>query len=84
MTAFVDKLIVPAMKGRGPVALPTIYRKVRKQARMKHYKLSKHWRATVRNTLQRHCPDSDKCFDRKLFIHHDAGVWEHNPANGTS
>ena len=77
--SFATKLIVPAMKGRGAMPLPAIYSKVRKQARMKHHRLSKHWRATVRNTLQRHCPTSEKYIDWNLFIHRDSGIWEHRP-----
>jgi hypothetical protein len=77
--SFVDDLIVPAMRGRGALSLPSIYGAVKARAHQKGHRLSPSWRATVRNTLQRHTSSSAKCFKRQLFVHHNPGVWEHRP-----
>jgi hypothetical protein len=72
----VERLVAPAMRGRGKMTTPEIYRAVKVRAGMAHLKLSPKWRATVRNTLQRYCEESEKFTGEVLFIHHEKGVWE--------
>jgi hypothetical protein len=72
---FADRLIVPIMKGRGQLTLPQIYRGVRIRARTGGIRLTKHWRSTIRNTLQRHCKENRKFCGEARFKNHTRGVW---------
>jgi len=72
----VDRLIVPAMRGRGQMPVDQIYRAVKSRAKKSKLRLTPHWRATVRNTLQRYCKHNEKFVGEFHFIHHDRGIWE--------
>jgi hypothetical protein len=72
---FADRLILPALKKQGPMALTDIYVNVRQIAKRKHVKLTPHWQATVRNTLQRHCKGHSKQRGKVRFIHYCHGTW---------
>lgn len=72
----VDRLILPAMRKQGPLTNKEIYALVRLRARQHHLRLTPHWRATVRNTLQRHAKDHPKCGDRPLFVHLERNLWK--------
>lgn len=69
-------LIAYAMLGQGKMETTKIYKRVEAIAKRKGWPLSKHWRSTVRNTLQRHCRGNSKFISPYLFINHDRGVWE--------
>lgn len=69
-------IVASAMHGRGRMNTPMIYVSVRTLASKYGIKLSPHWRATVRNTMQRHCRRHPKYIKPDLFIHHGRGVWE--------
>lgn len=69
-------LIVPAMYGRGKMRLREIYFYVERVAKANGIKLSPHWKATVRNTLQRHCRGNAKYRKPNYFHHVRRGVWE--------
>lgn len=71
----VDRLIIPAMK-RKPMTNKEIYIAVRRYAKRNHHRLTPHWKATVRNTLQRHAKGEPKCGERALFIHLDRNLWK--------
>ena len=73
---FADRLIVPAMIGRGEFTMPQIYKGVRRLAKRRGVKLSPYWRSTVRNTLRRHCKQSLKYRKPHYFHHVKRGVWE--------
>lgn len=64
--------IALAMKHRGPMATEDIYRVYKRR----FGRPSPHWRATVRNTLQRGCRRNPKFMGKALFIHRSKGVWE--------
>ena len=68
--------IARAMSGHGKMNNQQIYRRFRFQAKRGHRRLSPHWKATVRNTLQRHSKQSPKFRKPYLFIHHSDNVWE--------
>lgn len=70
------ELIARAIHGRGPMTNKQIYSYVRKLAKHQRWKLTPNWRATVRNTLQRHCRQSGKFVEPQLFIHRNHSVWE--------
>jgi hypothetical protein len=70
------ELITCAMRGEGKMPNSTIYTNIRKIAKRTRRKLSPHWRATVRNTLQRHSRQSAKFCPPYLFVHHDRNIWE--------
>lgn len=70
----VDRLIIPVM-GSKPMTNTEIYRAVRRRAHRERVRLTPHWRATIRNTLQRHTKGHPKCTKRVLFIHLDHGIW---------
>jgi hypothetical protein len=72
----VDRLILPAMLDRGPMTNAEIYRGVRRRAARAGLRLSPNWRATVRNTLQRHAKGNRKCKERALFLHIDRNLWK--------
>jgi hypothetical protein len=72
----VDQLILPAMYCRGPMSNKDIYDAVKRKARKRGKRLTPHWRATVRNTLQRHAKGHPKCTERVLFIHLDRALWK--------
>jgi hypothetical protein len=57
------------------MALTDIYVNVRQIAKRKHVKLTPHWQATVRNTLQRHCKGHKKQQGKVQFIHYCHGTW---------
>lgn len=69
------ELIASAMRGRGKMENTDIYLRVAIAARGAHRKLSPHWKAVIRNTLQRHCKTSSKFIKPNLFIHHDRSIW---------
>lgn len=69
-----DQLLVPVMRSR-PMTNDEIYRRIEQRARQKHIELSPSWRATVRNTLQRHAIGHRKCV-KPLFVHVDHGIWK--------
>jgi hypothetical protein len=69
-------LIATAMKGKGRMHNEQIYFRVWREARRHKQRLSFHWAATVRNTLQRHSKQSRKGRPPFLFIHHDRNIWE--------
>jgi hypothetical protein len=69
-------LIASAMSGRGRMHNAQIYLRVKRTARNRGKRLSPHWRATVRNTLQRHTKGGRKYRPPGLFIHHDYNTWE--------
>lgn len=71
----VDRLILPVM-GHKPMTNAQIYSAVRSRAKREHYRLTPNWKATVRNTLQRHAKGRPKCGKRALFIHLDHGLWK--------
>jgi hypothetical protein len=74
---WVDRLLIPALKGRGKLTNAEIYSKVKSRARREHIKLSPSWQATVRNTLQRHCKHHPKARNHPhYFVHHNKGLWE--------
>ena len=68
-------LIASAMIGRGRMHNVQIYLRVRRAARNRGKRLSLHWKATVRNTLQRRAK-GPKLQGPILFIHHDYDIWE--------
>jgi hypothetical protein len=72
----VDRLIVPAMRRKGPLPMKRIYRAIKVQAKDSQLRLPRQWRATVRNTLQRYCKDSTKYVGEYHFRLIDRGVWE--------
>jgi hypothetical protein len=72
----VDRLIIPAMRGKGKMPTKRIYKAVRMRAKDLHLRLPPQWRATVRNTLQRYCADSEKFVGEYHFRHVEKGVWE--------
>jgi len=72
----VDLLILPAMLDRGPMSNKEIYRSVHRRAARVGVRLSPHWRATIRNTLQRHAKGHRKCGERALFLHMDRALWK--------
>jgi hypothetical protein len=72
----VDRLILPVMRKQGPLTNKEIYTLVRHHARQHQYRLTPNWRATVRNTLQRHAKGHPKCGDRPLFIHLERNLWK--------
>jgi hypothetical protein len=72
----VDRLILPVMRCRGPMTNKEIYNGVRKIARKRQKRLTPHWRATIRNTLQRHTKGHSKCTKRALFIHLKRNLWK--------
>lgn len=74
----VDRLILPAMR-RTPMTNDQIYRAVRQYAKLTRYPLTRHWKATVRNTLQRYTKGHPKCGKRALFIHLDRAKWRRRP-----
>jgi hypothetical protein len=69
-------LIAMAMSGRGRMTTDQIYSRVWHTARREKFPLSFHWRATTRNTLQRHSRQSPKFVEPNLFIQREHGVWE--------
>lgn len=69
-------LIAIAMQGGGRMTVDEIYRRVRREAKRWGVKLSPCWKATVRNTLQRHCRRNGKGRPPYVFIHHDRALWE--------
>lgn len=72
----VDRLLLPAMRMReGKLTNQEIYAAVHARARRHKIRLTPHWRATIRNTLQRHCYRHPKCGDRPLFLHLDKSLW---------
>ena len=73
---FADRLILPALKKQGPMPLVDIYAGVHHIAKRKRIRLTPHWRATVRNTLQRHCKGHKKQQGKIQFIHRCYGIWE--------
>jgi hypothetical protein len=72
----VDLLILPAMQDRGLMTNAEIYRSVHRRAKRTGLPLSAHWRATIRNTLQRHAKGHPKCGDRALFLHMGRSLWK--------
>jgi len=76
MMNFADRVFMPALKNRGPLPLTDIYDNVKYIARLKKVRLTPHWRATVRNTLQRHCKGHKKQQGKVQFIHRQYGIWE--------
>lgn len=68
-------LIATAMADGRKMKMPRIYDSVKVVAGFYNYRLPRHWRGIVRNTLQRHCRASRKYTKPNLFIHHDRGVW---------
>ena len=62
-----------------PVRNADLYAMIKVQAREHKHKLSANWRATVRNTLQRHAKGNPKCTTKPLFIHKAKGLWELKP-----
>jgi hypothetical protein len=72
----VDLLILPAMRDRGLMTNSEIYRSVHRRARRSGLHLTAHWRATVRNTLQRHAMGNPKCGKRPLFLHVGRATWK--------
>ena len=72
----VDRLIIPVMKGRGPMHNVQIYAAIKRHAHKRQIRLTRNWRATVRNTLQRHCRLNKKYVGVHHFVHHDRGIWE--------
>ena len=72
--SFAASIIVPVMTSQGPMHLSSIYRRI--EARNLHARLSPYWRATVRDTLQRHCRTNPKFNGRSLFRHVGKGRWE--------
>jgi hypothetical protein len=75
MMNFADRVVMPALRNRGPLPLTDIYDNVKYIARLKKVKLTPHWRATVRNTLQRHCKGHSKQRGKVRFIHYCHGTW---------
>ena len=72
----VEHLLLPAMARRGALTNAEIYSAVRRRARKAGLRLSPCWKATIRNTLQRHAKGHPKCRGRKpLFLHLDHGTW---------
>lgn len=71
----VDRLILPVM-GRKPLTNKEIYYRVRTLARMTNRRLTPNWKATVRNTLQRHAKGHPKCGERALFVHLERNLWK--------
>lgn len=69
-------IIASAMHGRGRMRTDQIYLAVTTLAKKYHLHLTPHWRATVRNTMQRHCKKHPKYTKPHLFIHHGHGIWE--------
>jgi hypothetical protein len=69
-------LIAQAMFGRGKMRSKQIYLRVLRKAKQERWHLTTHWRATVRNSLQRYSKQSRKFCGTYRFIHHDRGVWE--------
>lgn len=69
-------LILVAMRGEGRMVNEQIYKRVRQIARRTRHHLSPHWKATVRNTLQRHSKGNAKFVHPNLFIHHTRNIWE--------
>jgi len=74
--SLVDRLILPAMRKQGPLTNQEIYARVWLYARHHNFRLTPSWRATVRNTLQRHAKDHPKCGDRPLFVHLERNLWK--------
>lgn len=72
----VDRLLIPAMRSRGHMSNTEIYRSTRIRAARSGIKLSPHWKATVRNTLQRHAKGHPKCTKRPLFLHVGRALWK--------
>ena len=73
---FVREIIIPAMEKRGRMPNKAIYAAVKTEAKKRHWPLTRHWRATVRNTLQRHSKQSTKFVGRYFFKHHRKNLWE--------
>jgi hypothetical protein len=72
---FADRLILPALKKQGPMPLAAIYDGVKSVAKRRRIRLTPHWQATVRNTLQRHCKGHPKQRGKVRFIHYCHGTW---------
>lgn len=70
----VDRLLIPAMR-RGWMTNAEIYRNVQMRSRRERFRLTPHWKATIRNTLQRHETGNPKCCKRPLFLHKGHGKW---------
>jgi hypothetical protein len=69
-------LIDCAIYDRGRLTSSQIYSIVQKMAKRHSLPLSKNWKATVRNTLQRHCKQSTKFRPPYLFVYHGRNIWE--------
>jgi len=69
-------IIASAMHGKGKLPTAAIYGHVQGLAKQYHFRLSPHWKATVRNELQRHSKGSHKFVKPHLFRQHARGVWE--------
>jgi hypothetical protein len=69
-------LIDCALYDRGKVRMNQIYSIIERLAKRHGWPLSKNWKATVRNTLQRHNKQSDKFRPPYLFISHGKNIWE--------
>ena len=72
----VDRLLFSVMNSHGPMTNSEIYREVRKRSRRERIRLTPHWRATIRNTLQRHAEGHPKCKAKPLFVHVDRALWK--------
>jgi hypothetical protein len=69
-------LIARAMRGKGKMRNEQIYIRVWREAVRERWPLTPYWKATLRNTLQRHSKQSRKFCGSYRFIHHDRNIWE--------
>ena len=74
----VERYIIPAFGYRRQMTNQDLYQIIRARAHRAGRRLTPNWKATIRNTLQRHAKGHPKCQSRKaaLFIHRAPGLWE--------
>lgn len=71
---WVEQLLLPSLRP-WPMTNAEIYREIEYRARRGRIRLSRNWKATVRNTLQRHARGHRKCNGRVLFVYVGRGQW---------
>jgi hypothetical protein len=72
----IDRIIIPAFASRKRLSNSELYFIIRRRAGRSGLKLSAHWQATIRNTLQRHAKGNPKCRGKPQFRHLAPGRWE--------